>query len=123
MGEAFVKEMVKNDHGVRIVKCCASCANCAEDCAKMRANVRMCMAGHGEHDKSYLCSDWKMKKFYQDFELKPFGRIKKPEYLKWLLAKVDGINAMDIEEKDKRQLVTNLPDIYEKEMGCRYMNV
>lgn len=121
--EAFVKEFALNPKGLRIVKCCSSCAHCADEAEKKRDKIRLCMKGNGEHDRSYFCGrDWTMKKKLMDIEIKPEGNIKKPKYIAWLKERVDELNQQDLSEKDKRMVIEKLPAAYEKQFGSRYMN-
>jgi hypothetical protein len=88
-----MKEKYKNGHGIVIKQCCASCIHCGFDKV-----FRICMKGHG-HVAPYdpMCDEW---------EIKPGllragrgdGKVKNPEYLRYLLAENDREN-LSLEER------------------------
>ena len=133
-------EMVRNEHGVNIKKCCASCGN--KGLGKNDGR-RICIKGEGEVPTDYLCEDWMMSPQCQKIKCEHFGMVKKPSYIAWLKDQVDEINARDISEKQgltiltsmgidtavktnaglraKMALITALPQQFEKEFGSRYL--
>ena len=81
MGE-ISKQFVRNEYGVCIVKCCASCAHHVSD---GRDKVRICRKEHRDHWMDYLCKDgWVMAKGLENAG-KGGGRVKKREYIKFIL--------------------------------------
>lgn len=139
MKKAIVK-MVRNEHGVNIKKCCASCGN--KGLGKNDGR-RICIKGEGEVPADYLCEDWLMNQQCKNIRSETFGMVKKPAYIAWLKKQVDEINARDITEEQgltmlasmcidtaiktnaglraKMALITALPKQYEKEFGSRYL--
>jgi hypothetical protein len=139
MEKAKVK-MVRNEHGVNIKKCCASCGN--KGLGKNDGR-RICIKGEGEVPADYLCEDWLMNQQCKNIRSETFGMVKKPAYIAWLKKQVDEINARDITEaqgltmlasmgidtaiktnaglRAKMALITALPKQYEKEFGSRYL--
>jgi hypothetical protein len=133
-------EMIRNEHGVNIKKCCASCGN--KGLGKNDGR-RICIKGEGEVPADYLCEDWMMSQQCQKIKCETFGMVKKPTYIAWLKKQVDEINARDISEaqgltilasmgidtavktnaglRAKMALITALPQEYEKEFGSRYL--
>lgn len=96
--EEVKKVFTTNKHGLKIVKCCASCEHCGRDETKERA--RLCMIGKGVHSNDYLCEDWKIEKTPRDKQhkaarslndvmLEPTGGVKKPDYIRFVQVKLD----------------------------------
>ena len=134
-------EMVTNEHGVNIKKCCASCGNKGLGNNDGR---RICVKGEGEVPADYLCEDWVMSPKCQEIKCETFGMVKKPAYIAWLKKQVDEINSRDIDEEQgltiltsmgidtavktnaglraKMALIAALPKQYEKEFGSRYLS-
>jgi len=134
------EEMVLNPHGVKSKKCCASFRH--KNIGKSE-NQRICMLGEGEVKKNYLCSDWEMSDTCKEYKMDNQGRIKKPHYIAWMKQQVSEINKRDITEEEavkileernqpvkvkmniaeraKQALISELPGIYEKKVGERYV--
>lgn len=74
------KEFFKNEFGVNIVKCCASCKH--KEFGK--TGTRVCTNGEGEVKPSYLCSDWEMSERLAKAG-KGGGPVKKARYLQYVL--------------------------------------
>jgi hypothetical protein len=119
--EAIKKEFTRNAHGVRIVKCCASCQHCGID--SVRDQIRICCNGHGEHFNDYLCNDWTIRKKLDEVESKADGKIKKPSYIMWLKEQVSKLSDENLDDKTRTMIINNLPKRYEEILGTRYMDI
>lgn len=131
---------IKNVHNITIKKCCASCKH--KSIGK-NAEQRICMKGEGEVKKDYLCLDWKMSEVCNNYKLGKSGRVKNPTYIQWLRAEVTKISQRDISEEEgfrilaernepvktmtniveraRMALINDLPRVYEKQFGNRYI--
>lgn len=93
MGD-IAKQFVKNDYGVTIVKCCASCLHHVSD---GRDKIRICRKEHRGHWMDYLCKNgWEMDKGLENAG-KGNGRVKKREYIQYILE--NGLHHADDFEK------------------------
>ena len=119
--EAVKKEFTRNAHGVRIVKCCASCQYHGID--GIREQIRICGIGHGEHFNDYLCNDWTIGKKLDEIESKADGRIKKPSYLMWLKEQVSKLSNENLDDKTRTMIINKLPKRYEEIFGTRYSDL
>jgi len=101
MGE-IIKKFYKNKYNINIVMCCASCRH---HMVKGEDNVRMCKKYHMANESDYLCtSGWEMDPSL-DNAGKGGGKVKRGEYLRYVLNK--GI--LNAEE-------------WEKEHGSKYLS-
>ena len=99
--EAVIKEYVKNKYGIAVVKCCASCLH--HD-SKGEDYIRYCKKGMGKRRLDYCCgSGWAMMPSL-DNAGKGGGRVKKPQYIKFVLDNGPGH-----------------ADMYERQYGSRYL--
>ena len=119
--EAVKKEFTRNAHGVRIVKCCASCQHCGID--SVREQIRICGIGHGEHFNDYLCNDWTIRKKLDEIESKADGKIKKPSYIMWLKEQVSKLSDENLDDKTRTMIINKLPKRYEEIFGTRYSDL
>jgi hypothetical protein len=78
-----VKATCKNKNGVDIVMCCASCIHNAGLSSKTTLKRRCSDAGT-EVPNDFLCAEWEMKPHMQNAG-SGFGRVKKKEYLEYVL--------------------------------------
>lgn len=75
------RPVIKTDSGHHIIKCCSSCAYKTYDNGAMR----LCMKGCGHVPGMGLCDEWELNNCYSRLG-KDKGRIKRPEYIKFLIA-------------------------------------
>ena len=92
---AFEKTFTKNDNGVDIVMCCASCRHHQSDGSKDRTckcKIQQDDEGNcAEHDIAYLCSGWRIddkvrvgaKVSLKTLKLVPSGHVKRKEYFEF----------------------------------------
>lgn len=73
---------VRNQYGIAIKKCCASCAH-KHIIGKASVISRLCDAGEGVVQPSHLCKDWRMVAEL-DNAGKGGGRVKRPDYIDFL---------------------------------------
>lgn len=100
--EGVIKLYYKNQHGVDITKCCASCKHKLEGGRK--DNERLCKLTQKIVRADDLCSSWELTESPKlEVAGKGGGRIKKPHYIQW--CKEHGIN----------------PEWYEQQFGSRYL--
>ena len=115
--EAVIAEFVKNSHGVRIKKCCASCLHHRSG---TKDDYRLCNITQMEHSIDYLCAnDWKMMwpgnppkqgRLNLDNAGKGGGRVKKKSYLIYRTEKsATGAGNEELAER------------YEKIYGSKYL--
>lgn len=78
-----------NMYDVTIVKCCASCKNCAYDTKSAGATnvLRICNKGEGIVKGSSYCKEWAMREGLNNAG-KGGGKVKKPAYIDFLRYKV-----------------------------------
>lgn len=69
------KIFTKNNFGIGICECCASCKH-----RQLDNRTRICLAGEGAVPSNYVCGQWEMSDSYVNVG-KGGGRIKKREYL------------------------------------------
>lgn len=74
-----------NPYGLRIKKCCASCAHASPtkpnhaNSSESLSAIRVCMCGGLKHDMSYYCGDggfWQMKNSLRDIHIIHYGKVK-----------------------------------------------
>lgn len=70
----------RNKHGIRMARCCMSCAYKVE--TEFMA-TRICSLDKLEHNRCHICHDWQMSAQMQGAGTSG-GRIKRREYLKFL---------------------------------------
>lgn len=99
--DEVIKVFTTNAHGLRIVKCCASCEHCGRDETKELA--RICKIGNGVHSNDYLCEQWEMEKTPRDKQhadamalkdvmLRPTGNVRKPEYIRFVQERLEELD-------------------------------
>lgn len=96
------KEYAYNLHGVKVVKCCASCEfRCPDAGHATKTPRRLCLNGRGTHYLNYLCRDWKMeetsrrdKPIISLWSMQPRGdgRVKRPDYIKFMQQKLEALD-------------------------------
>lgn len=100
------KVLVRNNYGVAIVKCCASCRF-----KKMDARYRVCVKGEGLVASSWVCDKWEMSVNFQNAG-KGNGSVKKGSYLQYCL---------DCREKYKEMPLLEIRAEYIKKNGSIYL--
>ena len=120
MKEAFKKVFTKNDFGVDIVMCCASCKHHVSSGQKDR--ICMCKIDKDEegnckeHHVTFLCSHWKIndkkpigaKESLATLKLLPTGHVKRKKYFDWI--------------KENNYSFTEGRKPFEREHGSIYMD-
>lgn len=109
----------RNSHGIRMARCCMSCAYREETELKTQ---RTCALDKVEHHRYHMCRDWEMNGSMQGVGTSG-GRIKRREYLMYVLA----IRLEEQLAEEKQQLVTpkSVEEIraeFEREHGSIYMD-
>ena len=77
----YQRQIVKNEHGIRIVKCCLSCAHVAYDSGDMR----LCRVGCGHVNGASYCPAYKMHSRYIKVGKTQPGGIHTLHWLNWLM--------------------------------------
>lgn len=72
----------RNKHGVRIARCCMSCAFKEESELK---TIRVCSLDKLPHHRCHMCRDWQASQTMEGAGTSG-GRIKRREYLMFVLA-------------------------------------
>lgn len=109
--EAVINEFVKNQFGIKIKKCCASCMF---HYASKKEDYRICCINGEEHPLDYLCTDGSWEMMRPDETNKQSGmnlnnagraggRVKTPSYIRYV--------------RDNGPQ----PEEYEKKYGSRYL--
>ena len=107
----------RNKHGVRVARCCLSCA------CKLytRENVlRQCALDGLCHSCYHICHDWEMSRTIQGAGTSG-GKIKRREYLMYAMS----VRQREEEMKIDQELCMSIEDIraeFEKEHGSIYAN-
>lgn len=85
------KVYTTNKYGISIVKCCASCKFKLLD-----IRTRICIAGEGTVQPSYVCKSWKLNPIYENLG-RGTGKVKTSEYLHFALNRLfdENINQAD----------------------------
>ena len=82
-----------NEHGIRVMKCCRSCAH--KDLTRA-LSLRSCGKLHKDVGPTEVCQHWAMSEQLKRAG-RSQGRVKRKEYLMWLAA-----------ERDKEKLVSQM---------------
>ena len=109
--DATTEEFTRNQHGVQIRKCCASCQH------KMYSDddeLRCCALTNCEHLRCHLCEDWRLARGFKKAG-NSGGMIKRVEYLEFLA----DIRAK--ETKDEQRSIEDIRAEFEKEHGSIYL--
>lgn len=106
---------VRNQFGIKVKKCCASCA--FKD-LKRAVTKRYCK----EHAKTVkacgLCQSWKMSSLLRSVEFSD-GRVKRREYQLYLLK----IRTEELKNKVKKQKsIAAIREEFERQYGSIYIN-
>ena len=76
------KEFVRNQYGVQIVKCCASCVH--NGLTSHGDDMRVCKRGFGENPSCFLCKGgWKMKAGLEEAG-RGDGKVKRKAYFDYI---------------------------------------
>lgn len=97
-----------NKHGIRIVKCCASCQH-----KDLHAGNRVCLMTRSNIKGTYVCREWKVAEHLANAG-KGDGKVKKKEYLQFVM-----------DNRNPRERLSNLAvhkAEFEKEHGSIYIN-
>ena len=71
----------RNKHGIRMARCCMSCAYKEQTELK---NIRFCTLDNQTHRRCHMCHDWQMSRSMEGAGTSG-GRIKRREYLMYAL--------------------------------------
>ena len=109
----YPRQIVKNEHGVEIAKCCLSCAHVAYDSGDMR----VCRVGCGHVNGASYCPAYKMHSRYIKVGKTQLGGIHKPHWLKWLMER----RFMEQKARLKPRAVETLQREYEEQNGTIWL--
>jgi len=96
-----------NKHGIRIVKCCASCQH-----KDLHAGNRICLMSHTPIKGTYVCKEWNLASHLNNAG-RGDGKVKKREYLQFIAANRDPTERLS-------NLAVNKAE-FEKEHGSIYL--
>ena len=105
------KQTCKNDFGITVVKCCASCKHKSLD-----RDMRLCTKGEGHVRANYLCPEWIMNPNLR-MAGKGGGQVQKRSYQKFLC------EYPQPEDNIKRVPNALIRLEYEKLYGSAYINI
>ena len=109
----------RNKHGIRMARCCMSCAH-KEETELM--TKRVCALDKVTHHRCHMCHDWEMSAQMQGAGTSG-GRIKRREYLMYALD--IRLQEQDAEENLLPVVPKSIEEIraaFEKEHGSIYIN-
>ena len=107
---------VRNRHGIRMGRCCMSCAY--KMCTKEQ-KLRRCALDGIVHRRCHVCHDWEMSRTMQGAGASG-GLIKKREYLMYVLA----IRVEEQEQEIEKEFCKSVEEIreeFEKKCGSIYI--
>ena len=113
---AFNKEFVRNWAGLLIVRCCASCKYHMSLHHKRRRIDDVC-GDHAITDVVPLGVSVSLA----SLRPKPSGKIKKPEYIRFMQSQLGKINGDSMSQNDFADVINNLRTTWEKLHGSRYI--
>lgn len=125
---AFNKEFVRNWAGLVIVRCCASCKYHMSD--PKRERICQCSLHHKRRHIDDVCGDHAITDVVPlgvsvslaSLRPKPSGKIKKPEYIRFMQAQLARINGNSMTQVEFSDFVENLKCTFERENGSRYLS-
>ena len=109
----------RNKHGVRMARCCMSCAFKEETELK---TIRVCSLDEFPHHRCHMCRDWQMSRTMEGAGTSG-GRIKRREYLMFALSvryeeQLAEENGQEIVPKSIEEIRRE----YENQYGSIYLN-
>lgn len=113
------KFFVRNQHGVSVCKCCASCAH-----KRLDKNFRICMKGEGQVPSYYYCPNWEMNEVFS-IAGKGDGMVKKDDYLRFALdiitrEEIEALRASANKLIFTRTTIPEIRNMYKKKYGTIY---
>lgn len=106
------KVFVRNNYGIKIVKCCASCEHKALD-----NRSRLCTIGEGIVASSHCCKNWQMAEAYKQAG-KGGGVVKKKDYLDFVINRLEeNAGRHSISSRPNRESVVTLRKEYLSKFG------
>jgi hypothetical protein len=123
----YYKEYVRNDAGIMIVKCCASCKHHLSD--PVREHICQCTLHHIRRRLDDACSDHYLNDHVNMFSevsmrtlrAKSTGRIKKPEYVRYIQEKIANIKGDSMSQTEFANMMADLRETWERDHGSRYI--
>ena len=124
----YYKEYVRNESGLMIVRCCASCKHHLSD--PQREHICQCSLHHVRRRLDDACGDHELndrKQMFSEVSMltlhaKPSGKIKKPEYIRFMQAQLEKIDGDSMSQNDFAEMINNLRTTWEKLNGSRYLS-
>jgi len=112
-------KFVRNIHGIRIKKCCASCIN-----KQLKGNSsivdHVCLAGEGLVKADYLCDAWHMNPNF-DAAGKGTGQVKKKEYIDFLRKNLpEGDYSIGYTQGLRAEYLQKHGDIFDKDFNTTF---
>ena len=122
------KEFVRNWAGLVIVRCCASCKYHMSD--PQRERICQCSLHHKRRRIDDVCGDHAITDVVPlgvsvslaSLRPKPSGKIKKPEYIRFMQAQLSKIDCNSMTQVEFGDFVENLKRTFEREHGTRYLS-
>lgn len=109
----------RNKHGVRIARCCMSCAFKEESELK---TIRVCSLDKLPHHRYHMCRDWQASQTMEGAGTSG-GRIKRREYLMYVLAiRYEEQLAEEKGQEIVPRSVEEIRDAFEQEHGSVFLN-
>ena len=110
---------MKNQHGIEVRECCASCRH--KDLTKLAAS-RFCLMHHKKVKPRGWCEQWKMSE-QLDAAGSAGGKVKKQAYLKYLLEiREEESLALQQGIRIPHKSVEQIRQEFEKEQGSIFLN-
>lgn len=109
----------RNKHGVRIARCCMTCAY---KVITEQNKLRFCMLDQLTHRRCHMCHDWQMSAQMQGAGTSG-GRIKRREYLKFLATtRCEEQWAMENGEEIEPKSIEEIRKEFENLYGSIFLN-
>ena len=114
------KNFIVNDFGLRIKKCCASCA--FKELEGTLTPIRQCTLTEEEVEAKHLCPMWELREALKKAGSQT-GRVKRGEYLRYLLnVRFEEQEEIKNGKKIKEKTIEEVQIEFEKEHGSIYIN-
>lgn len=116
-------ELVRNVYGLRIRKCCASCAYQEEG---RLVTIRTCKKKETEVSPCECCRAWKMNPLLMRAGKGEKGEVKRYEYLMYVLAEREDDLALEDKDTPEEDIESKLEEIrmkFEQEHSSIYINI
>ena len=109
----------RNKHGIRMARCCMSCAY-REETELM--TERVCALDKVKHRRYHMCRDWEMNRTMQAVGTSG-GRIKRREYLMYVLSvRLKEQEAEDMQLPVEPKTIEEMRAAFEKEHGSIFVD-